>query len=169
MRSWAEHGCALWRSPIGQVADSPSAFQPICLLDEAAKLFKIKSHHHPSTSTTDDIALTYQTVTEVTVWWVKANKLKLPLQTPNPGRDRTGPFLVRRGCLLGEVALAISLDMVNAPNSLPRWMITELLVYASRNFACETSQSESIFMIGHTLSMKNIEGSSHVGFPRSRS
>lgn len=136
MRSWAEHGCALWWSPIGKVADSPSAFQPICLLDEAAKLFKIKSHHHPSTSTTDDIALTYQTVTEVTVWWVKANKLKLPLQTPNPGRDRTRPFLVRRGCLLGEVALAISLDMVNAPN------------YASRNFAYETSQSESIFMIG---------------------
>ncbi|CAB3254621.1 unnamed protein product [Arctia plantaginis] len=113
---WKEARLVLIQKP-GRAADSPSAFRPICLLDEVAKLFER----------------------------VIASRINQHLSRVGPDlSDNQFGFRQRRSTLdaiervrslseevvcRGGVALAVSLDIVNAFNSLPWWAIRDALVY----------------------------------------
>ncbi|XP_049880311.1 uncharacterized protein LOC126376807 [Pectinophora gossypiella] len=113
---WKDSSLVLLRKE-GRAADSPSAYRPICLLDEIGKLFK---------------RIVADRIVE-----------HLVLEGPNLSECQFG---FRRGqstvdAILrvrslsdeavseGGVSLAISLDIVNAFNSLPWQAIREALVY----------------------------------------
>ncbi|MBF2463444.1 RNA-directed DNA polymerase [Listeria welshimeri] len=115
-KAWKEASLVLLRKD-GRDADSPSAYRPICLLDEAGKLFER----------------------------IVASRLSEHLSCVGPdladsqfgfrqGRSTVDAImrvrsLTEQAVSQGGVALAISLDIVNAFNALPWVAIREALVY----------------------------------------
>ncbi|KAG7294989.1 hypothetical protein JYU34_022609 [Plutella xylostella] len=113
---WKEATLVLLKKE-GRPADSPSAYRPICLLDEAGKLFerviadRIQAHLRRDGPDLSDSQYGFRIARSTVDAILRVRSLS------------------EQAVNQGGVALAISLDIVNAFNSIPWGTIREALVY----------------------------------------